>query len=192
MVCVPYPEQPMRFYHRFSTLVLSVVLLVLGTQRLALAQQPGAKKSKAGIKYVVDLSDAKNHYLSVTATIPVRGDSTELMMAVWTPGSYMVREYARHIDSFEVSSGGKKLEFEKTRKNRWVVQTDGVKSFQLRYRLYCNEMTVRTNWVGKQFAMLNGAPTFVTVADRLDEKHAVRLKLPKPWKRSSTLSLIHI
>jgi len=176
----------MRFQYRFSVLVLSLVLLLLGVERFAVAQQSGAKESKAGIKYVVDLSDAKNHYLSVKATIPARGDSTELMMAVWTPGSYLVREYARHIDSFEVSAGGKKLEFEKTLKNRWVVQTGDVKSFQLRYRLYCNEMTVRTNWVGKQFAMINGAPTFVTVADRLDEKHYVRLKLPKPWKRSST------
>ncbi len=185
---LPFSEQPMRFHRRFSIPVLIVAALALVFQQTADAQAAG---NKVGVKYVVDLSDAKNHYLNITATIPVRGETTEMMMAVWTPGSYLVREYARHIDSLEVVSGGKKLEFEKTRKNRWVVQTKDIKSFQFRYRLYCNEMTVRTNWVGKQFAMINGAPTFVTVADRLQEKHAVRLKLPKNWKRSSTSLQAH-
>lgn len=175
----------MIFNRPITVLVLVVATFGFGVEQCAEAQQAGGK-NKTGVRYVVDLSDAKNHYVNIVATIPVRDETTELMMAVWTPGSYLVREYARHIDSMEVKSGGKKLEFEKIRKNRWVVQTQGVKSFQLRYRLYCNELTVRTNFVGNQYAMINGAPTFVTVADRLDEKHVVRLKLPKPWKRSST------
>jgi len=47
-------------------------------------------------------------------------------------------------------------------------------------------MTVRTNWVGKQYGMINGAPTFVTVVGRTGEPHAVRLTLPKNWSRSAT------
>ena len=54
------------------------------------------------------------------------------------------------------------------------------------YRLYCNEMSVRTNWVGNQYAMINGAPTFITVPDRLDKPHEVQLLLPKNWTRSAT------
>ena len=175
----------MRSYCQFLVLVLIVAMLGLGLERRAEARQSEDTK-KAGVRYAVDLSDAKNHYVTISATIPVRDETTELMMAVWTPGSYLIREYARHIDSMEITSGGKKLEYEKTRKNRWVVQTKDVESFRLRYRLYCNEMTVRTNFAGNQYAMINGAPTFVTVADRLDEKHVVRLKLPKAWKRSAT------
>ena len=175
----------MIFNRPITVLVLIAAIFGIGVEQYVDAQQAGGQK-RTGIRYVVDFSDAKNHYINIAATIPVRDETTELMMAVWTPGSYLVREYARHIDSMEVKSGGKKLEFEKIRKNRWVVQTKGVKSFQLRYRLYCNELTVRTNFAGNQYAMINGAPTFVTVADRLDERHVVRLKLPKPWKRSAT------
>ena len=172
-------------FNRLTTvLVLSVAIFSIPVQWCTAQQNEG--KNKTAVRYLVDFSNAKNHYVNVVATIPVRAETTELMMAVWTPGSYLVREYARHIDSIEAKSGGKKLEFEKTRKNRWVVQTKGIKSFQLRYRLYCNEMTVRTNFTGNQYAMINGAPTFITVADRLDQKHIVRLKLPKPWKRSAT------
>lgn len=148
------------------------------------AQQSGVGKNS--IRYNVDLTDSKNHYLTIEATIPVEDDTTELMMAVWTPGSYLVREYARHVDSIDVTSKGQPLKFEKTRKNRWLVQTDGVKSFKMKYRVYCNEMSVRTNWVGNEYAMINGAPTFVTVPGRLDRRHVVQLTMPRKWTRSAT------
>lgn len=145
-----------------------------------------ADSDDVAARYTVDLADAKNHYITVTADLETDQESTELMMAVWTPGSYLVREYARNIDSMTVTSDGQPVDFEKVRKNRWRVKTDGIKEIQVRYRVYCNEISVRTNFVGKQYAMLNGAPTFITVPGRLDQKHFVQLKMPKPWTRSAT------
>ncbi len=139
------------------------------------------------IEYLVDLEDAQNHYVTISVTVPTREAATELMMAVWTPGSYLVREYARHIDSMTVlSSDGTEIPFAKIRKNRWRVENGDAKSFTVSYRLYCKELSVRTNWVGKQFAVLNGAPTYLTVADRLDQPHQVELKMPAGWTRSAT------
>ena len=46
-------------------------------------------------------------------------------------------------------------------------------------------MTVRTNFVEADFAMLNGAPTFLTLAgDRGPRPHEVTLELPPAWKTS--------
>lgn len=168
--------------HQLSVLIFCLAVCILG----GIENEASAQAKPVGVHYTVDLSDAKNHYLTIVVDVPVKAETTEMMMATWTPGSYLIREYARNIDSIEVTSGGKKLEFEKSRKNRWLVQTEGIKSFQFKYRLYCNEMSVRTNWVGKQYAMINGAPAFVTVVDRLVQKHTVQLKLPKGWKRSAT------
>ncbi|MEM7784703.1 MAG: hypothetical protein AAF623_15240 [Planctomycetota bacterium] len=164
--------------------IFLILLLWVGLGNIAIGQENELPIDP--ISYVVDLADSKNHYLKITATVPVVNDSTELMMAVWTPGSYLIREYARHIDSLKISSKGESIEFEKIRKNRWRVETKGLKSFQVSYRLYCNEMSVRTNWVGQQYAMMNGAPTFLTVVGRLDQPHRVRLKLPRNWSRSAT------
>ena len=47
-------------------------------------------------------------------------------------------------------------------------------------------MSVRTNWVDDQFALLNGAPTFPTLASDLGRRHDVRLELPPSWSRSMT------
>ena len=141
----------------------------------------------AQINYTVDLNSSQNRYVNVSLSFEAEDDETELMMAVWTPGSYLVREYARHIDSMEVTDqDGTPLAYRKTRKNRWLIETDDADFVKVSYRLYCNETSVRTNFVNQEYAVLNGAPTFITVPDRIDEEHIVALKMPENWKRSAT------
>ena len=141
---------------------------------------------EAAISYQIDFSETQNHYLHVTARFETKKPKTELMMATWAPGSYLIREYARHIDSMSVTDqAGNPVEFEKTKKNRWMLQTKGVQSVTLKYRLYCNEMTVRTNWTGDAYSMINGAPTFITPVGARQKTHFVKLNLPKRWKRSA-------
>ncbi|MEO1614748.1 MAG: hypothetical protein AAFV88_02800 [Planctomycetota bacterium] len=138
------------------------------------------------VSCTVDLAQAANHYIHVTVEATAEGESTEVMMPVWTPGSYLVREYARHIDHFEVvGADDQPLPFQKTRKNRWTIETKPGETFRVRYRLYCNEVSVRTNFTNHYYAVLNGAPTFVTPADQLDREHHVHLKLPAGWQRSA-------
>jgi predicted metalloprotease with PDZ domain len=130
---------------------------------------------------------AANHYLDVESTFPAGGDSIEVMMAVWTPGSYLIREYARHIEGLEaLTTTGEPLDVAKTRKNRWRIDADGHDAVRVRYRLYAREMTVRTNWVESDFAILNGAPTFLTLVGRHELAHDVRLELPDRWQGSWT------
>ena len=177
-----------RFLARFF-FPISFALLLITSQvfcHQAIAEAEGIEQQPKPISYEVDFLDSHNHYLHIQAEIPVEKNTTELMMAVWTPGSYLIREYARHIDSFSITSDEKTVPYKKTRKNRWTVDTEGCRSIRVSYRLYCNEMSVRTNWVGRKYAMINGAPTFVTVAGRLDQPHQIRLKLPDHWSRSAT------
>jgi len=174
----------MRFYVRRQIFALCLMTLSVCAGVPVLGQDNPVKN---GLNYLIDLEDVRNHYITVEMTVPVTGDQTQLMMAVWTPGSYLVREYARHIDSLKfTNSTGENIQFAKTRKNRWTVETKGLAEFKVRYRLYCNEMSVRTNWVGHEFAMLNGGSTFMTVPDRLNQEHVVELKMPRHWTRSAT------
>jgi predicted metalloprotease with PDZ domain len=109
----------------------------------------------------------------------------ELDMAVWTPGSYLVREYARNVEHVAAAAGARLLSVVKTQKNRWRVETGGADEIVVRYRVYGREMSVRTNFIEADFALLNGAPTFLTlVDDRGPRPHDVRLELPPSWKTS--------
>ena len=55
----------------------------------------------------------------------------------------------------------------------------------MRYRVYAHEMSVRTNWVDEEFALINGAPTFITLVESPSRRrHDVRVVLPRAWSRS--------
>ena len=107
-------------------------------------------------------------------------------MATWTPGSYLIREYERNVEAVTASNGTTALAVEKSRKNRWKITTGGARTVTLRYKVYSREMTVRNNWVEAGFAMLNGAPTFVTLPDGGKRPHEVKVELPAAWKGVQT------
>ena len=145
-----------------------------------------ASAQDSPLRYRLQFPEAANHYANIQLTVTgVTKSDVELMMPVWTPGSYLVREYARHIDNLKAMSGnGKELRIEKVRKNRWKVSTEGEDTVVVSYRLYCREMSVRTNWVEEDFAILNGAPTFMTLVGGLERQHIVQAELTNKWKQS--------
>jgi predicted metalloprotease with PDZ domain len=162
------------------------MVLALATTALT---APTQTQSVEPVAYTLRFPDPHTHYAVVDASIPTDGrDRVEVMMAVWTPGSYLVREFARHIEGLSARSPeGEPLNVEKSRKNRWTIDTGGAARIDLSYRVYAREMSVRTNWVESDFAMLNGAPTFLTLADdQVDRPHDITLELPDGWTRSLT------
>ena len=143
---------------------------------------------EAAISYLLRFPEAAQHRVEVEARYPTGGaESVTLMMPVWTPGSYLVREFARHVETLAAAAAdGSPLAVDKVAKNRWRVATGGGAEVVVRYRLYCREMGVRSNFVDASFALLNGAPTFLTLLDgstgapaRL--RHRVRLVTPEDW-----------
>lgn len=140
------------------------------------------------IAYTLSFPAPQTHYVEVRALVPTaRRPQVELMMPVWTPGSYLVREYARHVENVRAATpDGKPLAVDKSRKNRWWIDTGGAPGVVVTYRVSSREMGVRGNWVEDGFAMLNGAPTFMTLVERGPRAHDVTLELPERWKTSIT------
>ena len=162
------------------------ILLVLAPS--AAAQTTGrSPRTAEPIRYTVSFPAPETHYVEVTATVPTSGRrDVELMMAVWTPGSYLVREYQRNVERVLATASGRSLPIEKSAKNRWRITTGGASSVTVSYRLFAHEMSVRTNWVDADFALINGAPTFMTLTDGVKRPHEVVLNLAATWKTSNT------
>jgi predicted metalloprotease with PDZ domain len=151
-------------------------------------QGPIDAQSTDPIRYTIRFPAPHTHYMDVEAVYPTDGrPQVDVFMAVWTPGSYLIREYQRHVEDVRArgASGGA-LAVEKTAKNRWRVATGGGSSVTVSYRVYGREMTVRNNWIESGFAMLNGAPTFISLVGGLARPHEVRFELPADWKGSAT------
>jgi predicted metalloprotease with PDZ domain len=173
---------------RFHPLAVRLGLAVWIAATMATTLTTLDAQTSETVRYTVRFPDPKTHYASIEALLPTDGAAdVEVFMPVWTPGSYLVREYARNVEGIAVSNAaGKQLAFSKSRKNRWRIATGGAREVRFSYRVYCREMSVRTNWVEDSFALLNGAPTFVTLVGGLKRPHDVRLELPAAWKTTMT------
>ena len=161
------------------------------TQTIPAAAQTTAPASPGvgqPIRYTVSFSAPHTHYLEVSAAVPTGGRrDVELMMAVWTPGSYLVREFSRNVEAVAArGADGRPMAVEKSAKNRWRVATGGGNTVTVSYRVYAHEMSVRTNWVEAGFALINGAPTFLTLADGVRRPHDVVIVPAAGWRRSMT------
>lgn len=153
--------------------------------------------------YRVGFNEAHHHVIEVElwiASEQTDGESrstdghVELVFPVWTPGSYMVREYTRNIEAvaayeYDALDGAllKPLSLQRHGKNRWRISAASPQSVVcVRYRLYCREMSVRTNWVERDYGFLTGAATFPYVDGRQDEPIELRLELPTAWSQVAT------
>ncbi len=152
------------------------------------AQIAATAQTVEPIRYTLRFPAPQTHYVEVEGAYPTAGrPQIDLFMAVWTPGSYLVREYERHVENVMArGADGGGLAVQKTSKNRWRVSTDGASTVRLSYRVYGREMTVRTNWIETGFAMLNGAPTFISLVGGTSRPHEVRIELASGWKSSFT------
>jgi predicted metalloprotease with PDZ domain len=163
--------------------LLAVACLCTLASGVPLAAQPALEP----IRYTLRFPAPHTHYVEIEAAIPTAGrPQVEVYMATWTPGSYLIREYERHVEAVEANAAGKPLNVTKSTKNRRRIATGGAPAVTLRYKVYGREMTVRNNWVESAFAMINGAPTFITLVERAARPHEVRVELPAAWKRVET------
>ena len=137
------------------------------------------------VVHTVRFSSPQTQHFEVEVVVDAEGqDAVELMMPVWTPGSYLVREFAQHVIDLRAESEAGPLAVTRPRKNRWRVETGGADAVRVSYRLWAQAKNVRGNFVEERFAILNGAPTFLTPVDDLERPHAVTFE--HPWVRVET------
>ena len=165
-----------------------LLLIVAAALLMTHADSAAAQTAVEPLRYTLSFPAPHTHYMEVSASVPTdRRPEVELMMAVWTPGSYLVREYERNVEAVTAAaSDGRALTVVKSDKNRWRVTTGGAATVTVKYRVYSREMSVRTNWVEAGFALVNGAPTFLTLADRTPRPHEVIINPATGWNRSMT------
>src|SRR6476660_6025458 len=107
--------------HRRRVVGAAALLIVLPF--IIAAQTPPVE-----ISFTVAMPRPHTHLLEVDVAIKrtTNGLPEErLVMPVWTPGSYLVREFARHVQDFvATNAAGQPLPWEKTNKNTWRVVTN--------------------------------------------------------------------
>lgn len=150
----------------------------------ALLAGPGSARAQPAdaVTHAVSFPERHNQYVRVESVFPHGGGALELAMAAWTPGSYLIRDYAAHVESLEArAQDGRPLAVRKTAKNRWQVQAGEAGPVTVRYQVWAGELNVATSWVESGFALLNGAATFLYAAESRGRPQELRVELPPGW-----------
>jgi predicted metalloprotease with PDZ domain len=130
------------------------------------------------------------HEIEVELTVPAGAASEGAVAALpaWTPGSYLVRDYARFLDRVKVTdAAGRPHPFEKIDKQRWRLAPSG-EDLRITYRLFCNDLTVRTNHVDATHAHLVGAASFLYLEGQQARPFRVAFEgWPADWRVATVL-----
>jgi predicted metalloprotease with PDZ domain len=132
------------------------------------------------VRYRVSMSRPHSHLFEVEATFPAAKDSITVQLPVWTPGSYLVREYARHLQDLTAHSGGQPVPVTRLDKRSFKVAARGPE-VTLRYRIYANELTVRTSHLDGTHGYFNGATLFLYREELRGAEHRVTVDPPSGW-----------
>jgi len=154
-------------------------LLILALNSTAL----GAK-----ISYSLKMPRPQNHYFQVEMQVEqVKQKTATVKLPVWAPGSYLVREFSRHLNQVKAYSlQGALLPITKKTKNAWEVDLKGQTAFIVKYEVYAFELSVRTSFLDETHGFVSG-PSMFMYLDGHKETGGELLVQPHPsFKRIST------
>jgi predicted metalloprotease with PDZ domain len=147
------------------------------------------------IQYEVSLSSIAGHLFDVSLYIksPQR-QGQALCLPAWIPGSYMVRDFAKHLISFSaVDNKGNTLKVSKSDKQTWHVEpTEG--PITVKYQLYAYDLSVRGAYINDQYGFFNGSNIFLEVQGQASSPCLLRInkaeKLFCNYRVSTTMSYL--
>jgi len=171
---------------KFAAIQVLAVVIVCAS---AISAQQNPTEAAPEISYTVAMSKPHTHLLEVEVRIRhSKASGMDLVMPVWTPGSYLVREFARHVQDFAAhDSSGRALTWSKINKNTWRVATLGAGDWKATYRVYANELSVRTNELNSDHAFWNNAALLMYPEGFLSQPSTLQIVAPQPWKVATGL-----
>ena len=145
------------------------------------------------IHYNVSMDEPHTHYFDVETRISeIDEDKIDLVMAVWAPGSYLVREFSKNVENEQAIDGkGNALSFDKIKKNVWRINMNGSSELVFTYKVYAYEHSVRTSFLDATHGYMNGTSVFTYIEGKKELPSTVTFKPYKDWDEISTALPIH-
>jgi len=142
----------------------------------------------APIRYRIELHDLHAHQYRVTLTVPRPAAVQRVSLPVWIPGSYMVREFGRHLSRLEAKQGARVATLEQLDKTTWQVRCAGRGALHLSYLVYAFDSSVRTAFLDAARGFFNGTSLLLRVEGQEGAPHRVVLSgVPRGWSVATAM-----
>ncbi len=140
------------------------------------------------ITYRIEIADAHAHLFRVTVTIARPAPEQRLSLPVWIPGSYLVREFARHLSALSATQNGAERPVQQLDKASWQVRCEGRSALVVSYLVYAFDTSVRAAFLDANRGFFNGTGLCLRVegSEALPQRLELRA-LPAGWQVGTAL-----
>jgi len=142
----------------------------------------------AQINYDLKLSNPNSHYFEVQMNVKnIKGKTFEIKMPVWTPGSYLVRDFSKNVNLVKAyDENGKALRVYKTRKNAWQIENGKAKNIRINYEVYAFEQSVRTSYLDNLHGFVSPSGVFMYAEQFRYQGGHLTVTLPSGFAKITT------
>ena len=140
------------------------------------------------VQFRVDVGRLDDHHFDIAMELADAPARLTVSLPVWIPGSYLVREFSRHLSGLSAERDGRPARLTPLDKHRWAVEAPGSGPLRLRYRVYAFDNSVRSAWLDRQRGFFNGSSLFLSAEGFEEREQQVRLDgLPSGWEVATGL-----
>ena len=136
------------------------------------------------LHYTVAMSQPGTHTFEVQ--VEARGvaamGTLRFHLPVWTPGSYSIEDYARHVSRLSAEAEGRPLTITKLDKSTWEIENPGADTVRLRYDVYADKLAVDEGQLNDRHAFFNGTLLFMYLEDAKGEPCTLTVRPAPGWR----------
>ena len=135
---------------------------------------PSSRKTHpAPVHYCIEPSNVHAHLFTVSLTVADPAPTQEVSLAVWIPGSYLVREFSKNLQNLKARQGKRDVPITQLDKHRWQVDCRPGRPLVLTYAVCAYDASVRTAWLDANRGFFNGTSLCLRVHGMEAQRHTL-------------------
>lgn len=144
-------------------------------------------------RYSIWPKDPAAHLFEVRVTVADPDSSGQVFaLPTWIPGSYMIRDYAKHVVTARAESDGRDVALTKLDKTRWAAATTE-RELTLVLEIFAHDESVRGSHLDLTHAFFNGTCMFPAVVGQEDVVCELSIQAPekpvgKRWRVATSMA----
>jgi predicted metalloprotease with PDZ domain len=154
-----------------------------------MAPAGAAQGGRLEIEYTVKVADIPGQLFHVTTDISnINQPVLELSLPVWSPGWYVIENYAKNIARFRVTEpGGRRLWPALVHKQTWRIDTRGLSRITVEFDYRAIVLAANQARIASDYAFFTGTQLFLLPEGHRSRPSRVRFDVPSGWRIVSGL-----
>src|SRR5438093_2950221 len=179
---------PVVFQHTLPTGWRALIRCLAGYLSVLIAPAAMAQ-DRLAIEYTVKVADIRGQLFHVTTDISnINQPALELSLPVWSPGWYVIENYAKNVFRLRVTEpGGRQLRAALVRKQTWRIDTKAISRITVEFDYLANVLAANQARIAPDYALFTGTQLFLLPEGHRSKPSVVRFDVPSGWRIASGL-----